>query len=556
MKLHILTMSRGDSSRLLDWILYHQQIGFDYFHLILDNPNDDSVSVLEDIRKTHGVWIEYEVREAAGEYFDGLTNEDRLRAIKNWRKGHEEYISQSGYPIVDPLSDRQYQLLPDKLDDLQKRFPEDWVAVIDVDEYVAIPGSSSVKSLVSRVQAPRLRLLNFNFDMSDWQPGECVRLQNRRWSRSDIVEYGKGWDNRVKSIVKLSHALPMVSVHAVSAGPFEVAAPESARLHHYKYPNQKISLRYSILDSTIATEPVHAGDLNESLGKPHTAEHDTFNAAAHSQESLIRKVKNLREDPVFEALASRISHLAGRRKIIFSPSKGNWGDGLINFGTRQFFEEFQIKFIEQNKSSIEHDLERQIFRDEIVVIGGGGAWCRNFNSSRKITERIADQAEAVIVLPTTYDLGPVEAENVQYFARDYFSSSSQIPDAEFCHDMALFTDLEVLEPSDRVWRLFSMRDDREGLGLGKCVPNNFDLSRLGDGDYRFVGPFFNILNNFKVVWTDRMHIAIAGAMLGRDVKLVPGNYPKSIDVFESSLRENFPNVEICSAEQVSEAVGR
>ena len=49
MELHILTMSRGDAPRLRDWILYHHEIGFNYFHIILDAPNDESENVLKEI---------------------------------------------------------------------------------------------------------------------------------------------------------------------------------------------------------------------------------------------------------------------------------------------------------------------------------------------------------------------------------------------------------------------------------------------------------------------------------------------------------------------------
>ena len=99
-----------------------------------------------------------------------------------------------------------------------------------------------------------------------------------------------------------------------------------------------------------------------------------------------------------------------------------------------------------------------------------------------------------------------------------------------------------------------MRDDREGHGIGKLVSNNFDISRLGDGDYRFVDPLFNIVNNFKLVCTDRMHVAIVGAMLGRKVMLVEGNYAKSRDVFKSSIEKSFPNVTLHSAKDISDWV--
>lgn len=246
--------------------------------------------------------------------------------------------------------------------------------------------------------------------------------------------------------------------------------------------------------------------------------------------------------------------MAGDRRVIFSPSKGNWGDGLINYGTRQFFAFFGIEFEELNKSSLQTDLNEEKFRDEVVVLGGGGAWSRNFNGARRVTEQIAEQAKSVVVLPTTYDLAAVDADNVVYFARDRYNSCDKVPHAFFCHDMALFADLAVAEPSNRVWRLFAMRDDREGHGIGKLVSNNFDISRLGDGDYRFVDPLFNIVNNFKLVCTDRMHVAIVGAMLGRKVMLVEGNYAKSRDVFKSSIEKSFPNVTLHSAKDISDWV--
>ena len=547
MKLHILTMSRGDSARLKDWLLYHRGIGFEKFHIVLDNPNDDSFEVLEDARANDGIDIEISIHGADGEYFDGISNDDRLRRIAQWKKDNAQRVADSGYPIVDPLSDRQYRVLPGKLAELKTRFPEDWVAVIDVDEYIALPGTADLRTLIERTEKPRLRFLNFNFDMEGWNPGENVRSRIRRWSREDVVAYGNGWENRVKSVVRLDSSLPMVSVHAVSSGPFEIVPPEVGRIHHYKFPNQKISLTYSVEDRSImmpsgAGRRQGHGEADESLwaNEPNRFEKN--------------QVKNLRGATEYQFLAKLIKDLAGDRRVIFSPSKGNWGDGLINYGTRQFFAFFGIGFEELNKSSIQTDLNEGRFRDEVVVIGGGGAWSRNFNGARRVTEQISEQAKSVVVLPTTYDLAAVDADNVVYFARDRYNSCDKVPHAFFCHDMAFFTDLAVAEPSNRVWRLFAMRDDREGHGIGKLVANNFDISRLGDGDYRFVDPLFNIVNNFKLVCTDRMHVAIVGAMLGRKVMLVEGNYSKSRDVFKSSIEKSFPNVTLHSAKDISDWV--
>ncbi|MCZ2220644.1 glycosyltransferase family 92 protein [Corynebacterium pilbarense] len=249
--LHILTMSRGDSARLVDWLCYHRSIGFEFFHIVLDNPNDDSYEVIQQASVDYNLTVEVTTLGPQGEYFDCLPSGEKWQRISRWRKDNAQYIAESGLPIVDPLSDRQYKILPGKLSDLKMRFPHDWVAIIDVDEYIALPGIATVKDLVETADKPRLRLLNFNFDMEGWVEGEGVRERTRRWARKDVVAYGKGWDQRVKSIVKLADSLPMVSVHAVSKGAFDVVAPEVARLHHYKFPNQQTPIEYAVEDESL-----------------------------------------------------------------------------------------------------------------------------------------------------------------------------------------------------------------------------------------------------------------------------------------------------------------
>ncbi|WP_044494289.1 hypothetical protein, partial [Nesterenkonia massiliensis] len=60
-------------------------------------------------------------------------------------------------------------------------------------------------------------------------------------------------------------------------------------------------------------------------------------------------MKNLRESPEFFELASKIMARADGRSIVFSAARGNWGDGLINYGTRQFLEYYHIPYEEVHK---------------------------------------------------------------------------------------------------------------------------------------------------------------------------------------------------------------
>lgn len=262
------------------------------------------------------------------------------------------------------------------------------------------------------------------------------------------------------------------------------------------------------------------------------------------------KIENLRHDASYDEMAKAIRRIAGRQPLIFSPSTGNWGDGLINFGSRQFLEHYRFAYQEVHKSSTDEALASGTFRDQVVVLGGGGAWSRNFSLARSYAEKISRQAKEVIVLPTTYDLKPLSAPNVTYFARDRYTSMTVNPSAQFAHDMAFFTALEVPDAPEKAWRLFALRDDREGQGLSNEFPHNFDVSRMGDGNTKTVRPFYNIVNNFSIVTTDRMHVAIVGAMLGIRVNLIAGNYAKSPDVYRTSIQPNYPRVQLKTPDEI------
>ena len=51
------------------------------------------------------------------------------------------------------------------------------------------------------------------------------------------------------------------------------------------------------------------------------------------------------------------------------------------------------------------------------------------------------------------------------------------------------------------------------------------------------------INGFEIVRTNRLHIGIMSAMLGKQVDLLDNSYGKIRDVFNHSLRDQFPNVQ-------------
>lgn len=97
--------------------------------------------------------------------------------------------------------------------------------------------------------------------------------------------------------------------------------------------------------------------------------------------------------------------------------------------------------------------------------------------------------------------------------------------------------------------LHSFRIDGEQTNA-PLPPDNLDLSdrlKFGVLDAEMCRAasyyFLRYLDLFDEVSTNRLHIAIGAALLGKQVRLHPNSYFKNRAVYEFSLREQFPNVE-------------
>lgn len=255
------------------------------------------------------------------------------------------------------------------------------------------------------------------------------------------------------------------------------------------------------------------------------------------------RTANLRHDPAFDALDQTIRETTALfgTELIFVPSPGNWGDALINEGSRQFFRHRGHSVREVRRAEVLELAAVRDLRTSTVIVGGGGGWCHNFPTTRAFVDELRRHVGAIIILPTTYELPLLDPQGtgVRYFTRE---QSLTRDDVDFCHDMAFYIDAGVdVFTADRLWRLFAMRLDQERNPESFVPDRNVDLSALGNS-YSTVHQFFELVSRFDVVYTDRLHVAIASCMTGRRVHILPGNYGKSAGVFAASLESNYSNV--------------
>ena len=234
------------------------------------------------------------------------------------------------------------------------------------------------------------------------------------------------------------------------------------------------------------------------------------------------------------------------RRFLFVVSPGNWGDALIFAGTMRFlrargfeFETVPFRFALRTP----HDELKQLSGHEevVFVFMGGGGFLPHYIQARKFP-KLVNNCDRVLVMPSTFplpikDLGLRETDKV--YRRDNLGSINSAPDAAFCHDMAFC--LGPLDGGAGHGPGYFFREDSE-RPKGLTLPaQNVDISKQGKETSPIYG-FFQSLAKYETIFTNRLHVAIGGCLLGREVHLFPNSYFKNEAIFHSSLKANFDRV--------------
>jgi hypothetical protein len=257
----------------------------------------------------------------------------------------------------------------------------------------------------------------------------------------------------------------------------------------------------------------------------------------------------------FALLAERLRTALGRRHLIFMQNIGNFGDALIRYGTLRFFEDLGLSFtgfdMERPRQKVVCLLAGAIDRlaDRFLfVYSGNGAWSPATDCAYRYVRRQRKFTRNLFVLPTTYAAGRMNFD-FPAFARDRFQSTDFLQGGPFCHDMAFYLALvapERLLPNRRPATKktgFMFRIDREKRGHGmETWPRNHDISAHG-GHRSDPQEFLRYIDQFEHILTDRLHVAIGGALLDKKVTLLSGNYFKIKAIYDSSIAGIFDNIE-------------
>lgn len=260
-----------------------------------------------------------------------------------------------------------------------------------------------------------------------------------------------------------------------------------------------------------------------------------------------------------------VNELKSLGEFVYVPNPGNLGDMLIYSSTIQFFKKLKLKY----------SLYKAGDMPETVVYGGGGIWIDLYECSWLKFLDVFKNAKRIVILPSSFNncakLIEVLDERFVVFCRErqsfkYLTSQNTNAKILMAPDMALGLDVDrlptrfnktsaVLKYVPYVNNLdvpdvayFTRQDmekhyhcrsdlDVSGLGFG------LESSSIDWADFCSV-MMLQVINKANVIVTDRLHVAIAGYLLNKEVYLLDNTYGKLSAVYAYSLKQ-YKNMHFC-----------
>lgn len=261
------------------------------------------------------------------------------------------------------------------------------------------------------------------------------------------------------------------------------------------------------------------------------------------------------------------------RRVVYRPELGNAGDALINLGFYHLADRLGLTYTEMAGGGVDVSGLRA---GDLLVMAGGGSIASAWDIGARTLRAVTRGDHELLYLPQTVE-GQDEALRLlrpgdRLFVRERTSAAyaeSLGLDAEVLldHDMAFHIDVSRLgehgllrtpHAVDDLRRaaafarhrtrglaglpLEAWRTDDERSDAARRRRRRDDLSLLADrgtldraSNERSAALLLAAVSWYRRVHTDRLHIGIAGALLGAEVWLSPGSYHKIRSVYEFSL---------------------
>jgi exopolysaccharide biosynthesis predicted pyruvyltransferase EpsI len=253
------------------------------------------------------------------------------------------------------------------------------------------------------------------------------------------------------------------------------------------------------------------------------------------------------------------------KRVVYFPNPGNAGDSLIAAGTYQALRRAGV-------AATIYSTGMDV-RNQTVFVGGGGNLVPLYREARATLEAVLPHAEKIVILPHTIrgneDLLSRLDSRVTVFCRDpesYWHVLQHTNSAAYLdHDMAFHLDLDEFNKQCKAYhempRVYAaktsnapilmtpdagplrfMRQDGEAK-IGRILEENtldlstaFEFGVVPDTAEKSVWCMFRAIESATHVTTDRLHVGVSCAILGKSCTLLDNSYGKNKGIFLHSIR--------------------
>jgi len=218
--------------------------------------------------------------------------------------------------------------------------------------------------------------------------------------------------------------------------------------------------------------------------------------------------------------------LRGLGRFAYVPHGGNRGDQLIGRAEAQELVGYEYDIMEY---------ENLRTTKLLIVHGGGGGWAHLYGRNLERLRRVRAASWRVVMLPCTA-WGPnavALAKMDVVFCRERVSHNA-VPGSILapCAVMTFdFNPWASRKPSRDL--LKSYRGNRECHQMTRAGLNDIS-SRTVTGS---VDEYLDEIADHRRVWTDRVHLAMSAALMGRRVTLYQNSYFKNWAMYDYCLRD-------------------
>ena len=232
-----------------------------------------------------------------------------------------------------------------------------------------------------------------------------------------------------------------------------------------------------------------------------------------------------------ESRAKLLASLQATEDFVLVRTMGNKGDELIYAGMRQLLKDCSYRECRLS--------EVPMARGHLAVVAGGGGWCSAHCLMPDLLLKVEDSFDNVIIFPSSFDtsvesvLEFLSKTRAKVFARELISYNliKSLCDADLAHDSAFFFDYSPYRRNGQ-GILDAYRTDKESTEFPRPLDNN-DISETCET----LDEWLWTIARHEIIRTDRAHVTIAGALLGKKVEWRPNSYHKVAAIVEYALKD-------------------